>query len=148
MNNELYHYGVKGMRWGVRRARNTDGAPSKRAARKAIKQRVKELDAANRKRYAETDISKLSTQELRELNNRIREENAYRKEMAPESSMFLKAVKVTEDIIKGPIGKAAGAAVSTYLTIKGAEYVKKWYDGTERAAEAESLFKAFMKPKR
>lgn len=147
-NNELYHFGVKGMRWGVRKSRRSDGAPSKRQSRKAIKKQLNTLDEVRRKRYAETDISKMSTQELRELNNRIREENAYIKEMTPEASSFSKAVKVTEDILGGPIGKAAGAAVSTYLTIKGAEYVSKWYKTSEKAEEAKNLFKAFMKPKR
>lgn len=165
MNNELYHFGVKGMRWGVRKSRRSSGTPSKRQSRKAIKKQLNALDEVRRKRYAETDISKMSTQELRELNNRIREENAYINEMTPESSSFRKAVKVTEDIIKGPIGKAAGAAISTYLTLKGAKVANEWVsknadkfmpkgsdataDGKiEVAKEAANLFKTFMKPKK
>lgn len=36
MNSELYHYGVKGMKWGVRRYHNADGTlTSKGKARQA-----------------------------------------------------------------------------------------------------------------
>lgn len=48
MNNELYHFGVRGMRWGVRRYRNKDGSltpegerrilSSKKNLRKAFKE--------------------------------------------------------------------------------------------------------------
>ena len=37
--NELYHWGIKGMKWGVRRYQNPDGS----------------LTAAGRKRYTDKD---------------------------------------------------------------------------------------------
>lgn len=36
-NNFLAHYGVKGMRWGVRRYRNSDGSLNKRGQKKLSK---------------------------------------------------------------------------------------------------------------
>ena len=71
--NELYHWGIKGMKWGVRRYQNKDGS----------------LTPAGKKRYSQNDspsedyvrahtkkpISQMSDQELRTVNNRLQMEN-------------------------------------------------------------------------
>lgn len=69
---ELYHWGVKGMKWGVRRYQNKDGS----------------LTPAGRKRYAEPhedykrahdkkSVKQMSDKELRDRNNRLQMERQY-----------------------------------------------------------------------
>ena len=36
--NELYHHGVKGMKWGVRRYQNSDGSLTSKGKKKVSKQ--------------------------------------------------------------------------------------------------------------
>ena len=56
VNGELYHWGVKGMRWGVRRWQNPDGtlteAGKKRYNRQATRDAENLADAASNKYYS------------------------------------------------------------------------------------------------
>ena len=44
MEHELYHYGTKGMRWGVRRYQNADGSLTEAGQKRLDKYKSKELD--------------------------------------------------------------------------------------------------------
>ena len=63
VNGELYHHGIKGQRWGVRRYQNKDGSLTAAGKKR-------------RKRYAE-DVSTLSDKELRDRVNRMNLEKRY-----------------------------------------------------------------------
>ena len=67
MNNVIYHFGIKGMKWGIRRYQNKDGS----------------LTAAGKKRYSDSSsvndgIKDLTDQELRDRINRLNLEKQYR----------------------------------------------------------------------
>lgn len=74
MENELKHYGVLGMKWGVRKAR-----PSSADAQKVQTIRKKK-------------VHEMSNQELREANNRLELENKY-KNFTKKKSVGQKALR-------------------------------------------------------
>lgn len=59
-NNELQHYGIPGMRWGVR------------------KKRVPSADSAEVKRIRKKKINEMSNQELQKANQRMELERKYK----------------------------------------------------------------------
>lgn len=63
---ELYHWGIKGMRWGVRRYQNRDGSLTP-----AGKKRYDKLEAEMEKLGGKSDKKKLSEMTDDELNARI-----------------------------------------------------------------------------
>lgn len=69
----LEHYGVKGMKWGKRKARYKKGV--KKLRRAATKPRTKR---AKERAKVEKELSRLSDRELQERLNRLRNEDAYR----------------------------------------------------------------------
>lgn len=104
-DNELVHYGVKGMRWGVRRASLRRNASADHKEARNLKKR---------------HISELSNVELRTLNNRRQLENQY-KQLNPNTLQIGKkhvaaalatagTVAAIIKVAKGPVGKATAEA--------------------------------------
>lgn len=85
MDNELYHHGVKGMRWGVRRYQNSDGS----------------LTAAGRKRYG----TKTNFEKVQQAKKKAAAANS------PEAKAKRKADERTEKEVQKYMRKASGKKV-------------------------------------
>ena len=61
-NNELYHYGVLGMKWGVKKSRNSGGSSArKKSSRDPEDSRIKDSrkkDVKNRRKLSDADLKK------------------------------------------------------------------------------------------
>ena len=53
--NELYHHGVKGQKWGVRRYQNADGSLTSAGKRRALSMQNKYTEFSNDKKYRDKD---------------------------------------------------------------------------------------------
>ena len=104
MDNELKHYGVKGMKWGVRRA-------SRRRPPSADHVRAKELKKKK--------LSQLSNAELKELNNRMNLESQYKNLKRQNVSAGRKFI---QDVVRETAKNTASEYARKY-TKKGINYV-------------------------
>lgn len=103
-NNELYHWGIKGMKWGVRRYQNKDGSltdAGKKRARREMSDDAKTASVLKKKK-----VSELSNAELKKLNERKRLEREY-------SQLNPNAIKKGWKVVAASAG-VMGTALAVY----------------------------------
>lgn len=83
--NELYHHGIRGMKWGVRRYQNKDGSltPAGKKRRDKLESELEKLGGGNKKSTEDgaitrtKSISEMSNKELQEYTTRMQLEKQY-----------------------------------------------------------------------
>lgn len=75
-NNELYHYGIRGMKWGVRRYQNADGSLTN-AGKKRYSQEGWSEDAKTASAIKRKSVNQMSNAELKKVTERQQLERNY-----------------------------------------------------------------------
>ena len=118
-NSQLYHHGILGMKWGVRRFQNKDGSLTSDGKRH-LEQNSKAKQGNNKKKKGHTtnkgkSINELSDDELRKRINRLELEKRYEALSKKEhkAKMFDGKRFVTQVLENS--GKVVATQLSTYV---------------------------------
>lgn len=110
-NNSLSHYGIRGMRWGVRRYQNSNGTYTS-IGKKRKRQDTAHEDYINA--HSKKSVESMSNAELKARNNRLQMEQQYAN-LTRKTSSGKKAVQM---FIKGAgLLSGAMAAYGTYKKV-------------------------------
>lgn len=109
--DSLAHYGIKGMKWGVRRYQNKDGSYTSagKKRRRQYSSDYEETRSLRKKSYKE-----LSDQDLKRLNKRLNLESEYRR-LNPQG--IDRGKKIARDLVStaGLIGGLYGISKSNWV---------------------------------
>ena len=118
MTEELYHFGVKGMKWGVRHDKKRSGSlRSRKTKRVASEDYTRSRDIMKKKPY------EMSNRELQEVNKRLQLENNYKNNY---NDIGKKIVDRFEQTSVQKIADMAAGAVIAYGAAKGGSLLKQY----------------------
>lgn len=72
MENELYHYGILGMKWGVRKSQSKSSSSKRKNGQRKLSDDAREASVIKKK-----SIGQMTNAELRKANERTRLEQEY-----------------------------------------------------------------------
>ena len=125
MENELYHFGIKGMRWGVRRYQNPDGSLTNAGKNRLKKGQTsnEETDSSNKSKTK--TVKEMSDDELSQAITRLQLEEKY-KSLSPKNVSKGKEFvdTVANDVLK-PAAIDIGKQVAKSLMVKGVNSLVK-----------------------
>lgn len=123
--NELTHWGIKGMKWGVRRYQNKDGSltPAGEKRRKKLEAEVEKLGGGKKSSDSDTPrkktVGEMTDDELRERTNRMQLESNYynaRKNLAAANPPKVPAgKKFMNNLVNNVVAPAATNAGKAWL---------------------------------
>lgn len=139
LNDELYHHGVKGMKWGVRRYQNKDGSLTLAGKRRAVKDMTGLSDKELKKyvpdanKWAKEDLSRSRrlVDESSTMANKLRNANDLVGKKRSKTKMDLSSM--TDQEMRNQINRALlerqyNDMFSPQKTSKGREYVSDVLD--------------------
>jgi hypothetical protein len=104
--DQLYHWGIPGMKWGVRRFQNKDGSRTA-AGKKREEEKEKSEDYIKTREIRKKGSAGLSNEELRKVNERLRLETDYK-------NLTTEKMTKAESFVGAALKKAAGEALSDF----------------------------------
>lgn len=103
--DQLYHYGIVGQKWGVRRFQNKDG--TRTPAGKRREESNKSEDHIKSRDSKSKAPGGLSNEELKKLNERLQLEETYKR-------LTAEKIEKSESFVKKAILKGGGEALSEF----------------------------------
>ena len=116
MEYELYHHGILGQKWGLRRFQNEDGSYTEEGKRRRRSDRYS-ADEKRKRELAKRPSSELSNKELRELNERYNLES--------QRNNYEKRGKSYVSFLAGKLKEQSAQAIAGALVAAGMVYIKK-----------------------